>query len=325
MSRPSIREALESPVNAGAANIGGQAVIEGVMMRSKGFYAMAVRTPEAIVVRKESLNIQSRPKLLQMPIIRGFVALCDSTVLGMKIMSASADLAIGSVPEPEKPSRFEAWLERAFGDKLTDYVLYFSIAVSIVLGVGLFILLPAFIASFANPFIGNNTWVLGIFEGLLRIAILVGYVFLISQMNDVKRVFQYHGAEHKTINCLEKQQELTIENVLACSRLHKRCGTSFLLFVMVISMMAFFFVHTDVIWLRMGVRVALVPVIAGLSFEVIRWAGRSGSRIVKIISVPGMWLQMLTTLEPDSQQVEVAIRALNEVLANEPKFNEQSA
>ena len=325
MSRPSIREALNAPPSACGVSVGGQALIEGIMMRNKEVYAFAVRTPGGIVVRRGGINTSGRPAFMKLPIVRGSVALFDSMVLGMRLMSASAELAIDAVPEPEKPSRFEAWLERKFGDKLTDYVLYVSVALSLVLGVGLFILLPAFIASFINPLIGENTWALGIVEGVLRIMILVAYVFLISRMKDVQRVFQYHGAEHKAINCLESGRELSVENVLGCSRLHKRCGTSFLLFVMVISMVAFFFVQTDVILMRMLMRIVLVPIIAGTAFEVIRWAGRSASPLVKLVSAPGMYLQLLTTREPDATQAEVAIRALNEVLEDTPEGEANAA
>ncbi|MCL2851629.1 MAG: DUF1385 domain-containing protein [Defluviitaleaceae bacterium] len=295
--------------------IGGQAVIEGVMMRSKTSYAMAVRSPgNSIVIVKSALaTTAKRSKILALPIIRGVVALIDSMALGMKLMTKSADIAMEETAQ-EPPSKFEKWLEGKLGDKTTDVMIFISVAIALVMGTGLFMLMPAFIASFTNPIIGEHTWALGIFEGLLRIAILVGYILLISRMKDIRRVFQYHGAEHKCINCLESSRELTVENVMQCSRLHKRCGTSFLLFVMIISMVTFFFVRTDVVLLRFGMRILLVPFIAGLSYEVIRWAGRSESRFVKLVSVPGLWLQRLTTQEPDPEQLEVAIAALSEVL-----------
>ena len=295
--------------------IGGQAVIEGVMMRGKTSYAMAVRSPaNSIVVIKDTLSSAAkRYKIYSLPIIRGVVAMIDSMALGMKLMTKSADIAMEEAAQ-EPPSKFEKWLEDKLGGKLTDVMIFISVAIALVIGTSLFILLPAFIASFTNPIIGEHTWALGIFEGLLRIAILVAYILLISRMKDIRRVFQYHGAEHKCINCLESSRELTIENVTSCSRLHKRCGTSFLLFVMIISMVTFFFVRTDVILFRFGMSILLVPFIAGLSYEVIRWAGRSDSRFVKLVSVPGLWLQRLTTQEPDPEQIEVAITALNEVL-----------
>jgi len=304
------------PDSKAYSTIGGQAVIEGVMMRSKTSYAMAVRSPsDSIVIVKDALaSTVGRPKLLSLPIIRGVAALIDSMVLGVKLMTKSADIALEETKDQEPPSKFEAWLENKFGDKLSEIMVYISVVIALVMGVGLFMLLPAFIASFTNPLIGHHTWALGIFEGLLRIMILICYVFAISRMKDIQRVFQYHGAEHKCINCLENDRELTVENVMLSSRLHKRCGTSFLLFVMVISMVTFFFVRTDVVLIRLGMRILLVPFIAGMSYEVIRWAGRSNSRFVALVSVPGMWLQRLTTQEPDPQQVEVAMAALHEVL-----------
>ncbi|MCL2618759.1 MAG: DUF1385 domain-containing protein [Defluviitaleaceae bacterium] len=299
--------------------IGGQAVIEGVMMRSKTCYAMAVRNPaNGIVVVKNALaSTAGRSKIYSLPIIRGVVALVDSMKLGIKLMTKSADIAMeDAVKEPQ--TKFEKWLEAKLGDRLADVMVVVSMVIALVMGVGLFMLLPAVIASFTNPIIGEHTWALGVFEGVLRIGILVAYIALISRLKDIKRVFQYHGAEHKCINCLESSRELTVENVMDCSRLHKRCGTSFLLFVMIISMAVFFFVRTDVVVLRLAMRIVLVPVIAGLSYEVIRWAGRSDSRFVKLVSVPGMWLQHMTTKEPDPEQVEVAITALNEVLEDLP-------
>jgi len=301
------------------AGIGGQAVMEGVMMRSSTRYAMAVRNPrnEIVMVKDALKSTEGRSAFLKLPIVRGVVALIDSMVLGVKLMTKSAEIALEDDGQEQK-SKFEEWLEDKLGDKLADVIIYISVAFSIVLGTGLFILFPAFIASFTNPLIGEHTWALGIFEGLIRIMILVAYIFAISRMKDIQRVFQYHGAEHKCINCIESSHELTIENVTQCSRLHKRCGTSFLLFVMIISMIVFFFVRTDVILLRFGMRIILVPLITGLSFEVIRWAGRSDSRFVKLVSVPGMWLQRLTTKEPDEAQIEVAIAAIKEVLDEQP-------
>ena len=299
--------------------IGGQAVIEGVMMRNARRYAMAVRNPqdEIVIIKDEMASSDGRSALLKLPIVRGVVALIESMILGLKLMTKSAEIALEDT-EQEQPSKFEAWLEAKLGDKLADVTIYISVAISLILGMGLFMLLPAFIASFTNPIIGEHTWALGIIEGLLRILILVGYIFAISRMKDIQRVFAYHGAEHKCINCIESGRELTVGNVEQCSRLHKRCGTSFLLFVMVISMITFFFVRTDVILIRFGMRIVLVPLIAGLSYEVIRWAGRSNSRFVKLVSVPGMWLQRLTTKEPDEAQIEVAIAAVKEVLDEQP-------
>ena len=203
-----------------------------------------------------------------------------------------------------------------FGDKLTDVLIYISVAVSLVFSIGLFFVLPVFIGSLLRPIL-PGTWALGIAEGLIRIAIFLLYLFLVSRMKEIKRVFQYHGAEHKTINCFEHGEELTVENVKKYTRLHKRCGTSFLLIVMIISMVVFFFIRTDTIWLRLVSRILLVPFVAGISYEVIRWAGRSDSPVVKIVSAPGLCLQKITTAEPDGSQIEAAIAAMKGVLEEE--------
>ncbi|MPN22955.1 hypothetical protein SDC9_170340 [bioreactor metagenome] len=181
----------------------------------------------------------------------------------------------------------------------------------------LFVLLPVWIGSFFNSFV--PTWALGVIEGLVRIAIFLLYIVLISQMNDIKRVFQYHGAEHKTINCYEDEKELNVENVMEHTRFHKRCGTSFLILVMLVSMVVFFFVRTDTIWLRFLSRLLLIPFVAGISYEIIRWAGRSDSKLVAIVSYPGICLQKITTKEPDAPQIETAIAALKGVLEDEPE------
>lgn len=299
-------------------NIGGQAVIEGVMMRGKTMYAMAVRTPDSsIAVEEYSIKKRKGAWFFKLPIVRGVAAFIESLVLGTKIITRSAELAGLAEDEPkkedEKPSRFEAFLVAKLGDKLMDVLMFVSVAFSLILGVGLFMLLPVWISSFFKQYLAG-TWALGILEGVVRLVIFVVYVLLISMMKDIKRVFQYHGAEHKTINCFEHKEELTVENVRKHTRLHKRCGTSFLLIVMLISMLVFVFVRTDVVWMRFASRIILIPFIAGLSYEVIRWAGKRESLLVSIISFPGMCMQKLTTSEPDDAQMEVAIASMKRVL-----------
>jgi len=296
-------------------NIGGQAVIEGVMMRGKKIYAMAVRNPEGqIVVEKQDWGGLGRKGLFRLPIFRGIAAFVDSLVSGTKILMRSAEIA-GEGWEEEELSPFEQWLTDKLGDKINDILIYVSVFFSLVLGMALFFVLPVFLGNFFKAYV--PTWALGVIEGLVRIAIFLGYLWLISRMKEIKRVFQYHGAEHKTIACLESGQELTVENVRPCTRLHKRCGTSFLLFVMLISMVVFFFVRTDVFVIRLVTRICLVPFIAGISYEVIRWAGKSESSFVKIVSAPGLCLQKLTTAEPDDSQIECAIAAMKGVLEDE--------
>lgn len=300
--------------------IGGQAVIEGVMMRGKKMYAMAVRTPDGTlaVEKKDIDDVFSRYKIFKYPIFRGIASFIQSLIIGTKIIMRSTQLA-GLEEETEEnaePSKFEKALQKMFGDKLTDVLIYISVAVSLVFSIGLFFVLPVFIGSLLRPIL-PGTWALGIAEGIIRIAIFLLYLFLVSRMKEIKRVFQYHGAEHKTINCFEHGEELTVENVKKYTRLHKRCGTSFLLIVMIISMVVFFFIRTDTIWLRLVSRILLVPFVAGISYEVIRWAGRSDSPVVKIVSAPGLCLQKITTAEPDGSQIEAAIAAMKGVLEEE--------
>ncbi|MBQ9091449.1 MAG: DUF1385 domain-containing protein [Anaerotignum sp.] len=297
-------------------NIGGQAVIEGVMMRGKKIYALAVRNPEGEIVVEKKPVISMNKGIFKYPIFRGMAAFVDSLVSGTKILMRSAEIA-GEGWEDEELSPFEQWLMDKFGDKITDILIYFSVFVSLVLGMTLFFVLPVAIGNLFKSFIPS--WGLGVVEGLIRIGIFLGYLWLISKMKEIQRVFQYHGAEHKTIACFESGKELTVENVRPCTRLHKRCGTSFLLFVMLISMVVFFFVRTDVFIIRLITRICLVPFIAGISYEVLRWAGRSENIIVRVLSAPGLCLQKLTTSEPDDSQIECAIAAMNGVLEDEPE------
>lgn len=298
-------------------SIGGQAVIEGVMMRGKKVYAMAVRNPEGgITIEKSDCGGMGKWGLFKLPIFRGMAAFVDSLVSGTKILMRSAEIA-GEDWADEELSPFEQWLLDKLGDKINDILIYFSVCLSLVLGMGLFFVLPVWLGNFFKSFV--PVWALGVIEGLVRIAIFLAYLFLISRMKEIKRVFQYHGAEHKTIACFESGKELTVENVRPCTRLHKRCGTSFLLFVMLISMVVFFFVRTDELLLRLITRICLVPFIAGISYEVIRWAGKSESRLVQMISYPGLCLQKITTAEPDDSQIECAIAAMKGVLEDEPE------
>ena len=301
-------------------NIGGQAVIEGVMMRGKKMYAMAVRTPdgEITVEKKPCEGLSGKSTLFRLPIFRGMAAFIDSLIMGTKIIMRSAELAGEAIEEEGELSKFEQFLQNKFGEKLNDYLIYFSVTISMIFALLLFFLLPVWLGSFFKTVI-PGTWALSIIEGLIRIGIFLGYIFLISKMKEIQRVFQYHGAEHKTINCFESEKELTVENVKQCTRLHKRCGTSFLLIVMMISMVVFFFVRTDTIWLRLVSRILLVPFVAGISYEIIKWAGNSDNKLVAFVSYPGLCLQKITTSEPDASQIETAIAAMKGVLEDEPE------
>ncbi|MCL2376792.1 MAG: DUF1385 domain-containing protein [Defluviitaleaceae bacterium] len=296
---------------------GGQAVMEGVMMRGRRHFCVSVRNPQGEI--ESRTGVQESHKTLdslgKVPILRGIVALGRSMMMGMKVMRDSVEIAGEDVNAT--PSKFDMWLERRLGDKTTKYVMIFSLIFSLIFTVALFMVLPTWLSGFLAPLLGGNLWALGIIEGLVRFVIFITYLILVAQIREMKRVFQYHGAEHKVINCYEKGEDLTVDNVARHTRLHKRCGTSFLLFVMIISMIFFLFVRTDVLWLRVLSRILFVPFIAGISFEVIKWAGISKNPIVAIISFPGLMLQKITTAEPDAGQIEVAITALEKVIESE--------
>ena len=297
---------------------GGQAVMEGVMMRGREHYCVSVRNPQGEIESKMDVIKPAKwvETLGKIPIIRGIVRLGSSMIVGMKVMKASAEMAgLDDGVDQKEVSKFDKWLERKFGDKLSNVLIIFAMVISLAFSVALFMVLPTFLAGLLP--LEGYIWARGIVEGLVRFAIFLGYIFLISRLKDIQRVFEYHGAEHKVINCYEAGVELTPENVKPFTRLHKRCGTSFLLFVMLISMIFFLFVRTDDMWLRLASRVLFVPFIAGISFEVIRWAGISDSFIVKILSWPGFMMQKLTTKEPDEKQIAVAIMALEKVIEAE--------
>jgi len=299
-------------------SLGGQAVIEGVMMRGKTAYALAVRgTDRSVTVESDKLK-KKNPSLFKIPILRGMLAFVDSMVLGVKIITRSAELA-GLEDETAEPGKIEKFLTEKLGEKLNDFLIAFSVIIAIALSVGLFIMLPVFIVGGVSRItnLSDYSWAFGIIEGIVRLMIFVCYIYVISLNKDVRRVYEYHGAEHKTINCLEHGEPLTIDNVARHSRYHKRCGTSFLLFVMVISMMFFLFVRTDNPLIRVASRLLFVPFIAGISYEVLRWAGQSKSKFVEIVSYPGIRLQGMTTKEPDEAQIECAILATQAVLSME--------
>lgn len=287
------------------ATIGGQAVIEGVMMRNGNDYAVAVRKPDqTIEVKKDQfIGLNARWHTKKIPIIRGVLSFIDSLVLGMSTLTYSA-----SFFEDEE----EAEKEKDKDGKSDAVFMGLTVALSVVIAVVLFMLTPFFISSLFGKVI-KSPMTLAVIEGLIRIAIFFIYIVAISQMKDIQRVFMYHGAEHKTINCIEHGAELTPENAAKYSRLHKRCGTSFLLIVMVVSIICFMFIRVDNMALKIVLRVILVPVIAGVSYEVIQWAGRSESCLVNIVSKPGLMLQKLTTREPDLEMLEVAIASIEAI------------
>ena len=298
-------------------SIGGQAVMEGVMMRGPKEIATAVRKSSGeIVIDKMPVNATAS-KLTKIPVIRGVINFFSSMVVGVKCLMFSAEQYDLDDGEVETQSKFEKWLEDKFGDKIKDIAIYFAVIVAVCFSVLLFMMLPHFLSSFIANFT-SNTVILNTCEGVIKMIIFAIYILLISRMKDIQRVFEYHGAEHKSIACYEAGMELTVENAKQCSRLHPRCGTSFLLIVMIISIIFFALLPWEGVnfFLRLLYRLLLLPVVAGVSYEILKFAGKSNSKIVKILTKPGLWLQYMTTREPDDSQIEVALTSLKEVLTD---------
>ena len=295
-----------------AVRIGGQAVIEGVMMKNMDRYAVSVRKPNGKIETKveECVSFAEKHPLFQLPVFRGMANFLESMVIGMKTLNYSASFYEDE--EEQTESRTEQLLEKILGEKAEKIIMGIVLVFSLAISIGLFMILP-YIASEALGKLIRNEYVILFMEGIIRIAIFLGYIVLISRMEDIKRVFMYHGAEHKTINCLEAGVPLTPENVDNFSRLHKRCGTSFIFIVMIISMVFFFFIRVDTIWLRIVLRLLFLPLVAGVSYEFIRLAGSSDHPLVQIFSKPGLALQRLTTKEPDHSMIEVAIASVEGV------------
>ena len=283
------------------SGIGGQAVLEGIMMKNKEKYAVAVRTPEGTIAVdvQTYAGVGPKTKLKELPFIRGIFQFIDSMVLGMRALNYSA-----SFYEEEDGEEKD--------EKKESIIAVATTVVSFILAIAIFMLLPYFISNYALKNVRNDSLV-AILEGVFRIIIFIVYILLISLMKDIKRTFQYHGAEHKCINCIEKGRPLTVEDVMKSSRLHKRCGTSFILFVMLVSIILFFFIRVENPLLKVGLRILMIPLISGVSYEIIRLAGRSNNLFVRIVSAPGMWLQRLTTREPDPEMVQGAIGAVEAV------------
>lgn len=305
--------------DANPTKVGGQAVIEGVMMKGSSSMATSVRKPNDEITTKVT-PIKKPNKFLKLPLIRGVYSLGSAMVTGTKTLMYSAEVLEEAGVEMEK-SKLDLWIENKLGDKANSFIIYFSVFTAIVFSVGIFIVLPT-IATNPIKSITSSPILLNLFEGFIRILLFVIYIVLIARMEDIKRVFQYHGAEHKSIHCYENGLDLTVENCKPFPTLHPRCGTSFMMFVMVISLLVFSFLGWPNWWTRILSRILFIPVIAGLSYEVLKWAGKSSSSIVKFISIPGLLLQKLTTREPDEAQLEVALTSLKLVLENDKGNND---
>ena len=291
-----------------SSNIGGQAVLEGVMMKNGDQYAVAVRKPDGeIALQKEVYDgIVKWKKLTKIPFVRGIFSFVDSLVLGMKTLSYSASF----FEEEEEEELTEKEAEKK--EKQENLIMGITMACSVVIAVAIFMVLPYLLSNLLKPFVPGR-FARTVIEGIVRIVLFISYILLISKMKDIQRVFMYHGAEHKCINCIEHGMDLTVENVRKSSKQHKRCGTSFLFFVLFVSIIVCFFITTESPVLRVLLRIALLPVIAGISYEIIRLAGNTEHPVVELLSKPGLALQNLTTKEPDDDMIEVAIKAVEEV------------
>ncbi len=289
------------------SGIGGQAVLEGVMMKNQSKYAVAVRKPdgEIDIQVEEYKGVCADKAFVKLPLIRGVFAFIDSLILGMKVTMHSA-----SFYEEEGAAQDTA--KKASGSKSEDIMMGVTVVLSVIIAVALFMLLPFWLSDLLGKYIRNASLV-AILEGVFRILIFVGYIVAISLMKDIRRLYMYHGAEHKCINCIERGRPLNVKDVMRSSRQHKRCGTSFLLFVVLVSVIVFFFIRVDNMALKLVLRLLLVPVIAGISYELIRLAGRCDNILIRILSAPGMWMQRLTTKEPDEEMVKVAIASVEAV------------
>ncbi len=292
------------------SGIGGQAVLEGVMMKNGEKYAVAVRKPDGqIEVELENFQgVMHGSRLKEIPFVRGIFQFIDSLWLGTRALNYSASFyeEDGAEAGPEEAA------DKASGGNGERTMTLLVTLLSVVLAVGIFVVLPFFLSSLMESFIRNRS-LLAILEGVIRIVIFLAYIVAISAMKDIRRLYQYHGAEHKCINCIEKGRPLTVHNVMRSSRQHRRCGTSFIFFVLFVSIILFFFIRVDNVFAKVALRILLMPVVAGISYEIIRLAGRSDNLFVRILSAPGMWIQRLTTREPDEDMVEVAIASVETV------------
>ncbi len=297
-------------------SIGGQALIEGILMRGPKKQAIVCRTKDGLVEKVEDIHpIKEKYPVFGLPLIRGSAVFLSSMMNGMKALTYSANL----IPEDEQgePDKIDQWIEKHFSaEKAQQMIISVAVVLGILLSVFLFIFLPAFVVGLIKP-LTSSYLLRNVSEGVVRVAVLLGYMWFCTRVPDVKRLFSYHGAEHKTIFCYEHGKELTVDNVRPEGRFHPRCGTSFLLVVVLVSIIVNAFVHVDNTFLRMLCHLALLPVVVGISYEINRWCGMHDNWLSSFLSAPGKWLQRLTTSEPDDSMIECAIRAMELVIPEE--------
>ena len=307
-------------VNPRLGVVGGQAVLEGVMMRHKNRYSVSVRREngEIVTENREFISIRKKVKNLNIPIIRGAVNFIEMMILSYKTLSISAE-AYG-IDEEEEESKFEKWLRTKFGKSIMDIVMVISTVLGLVLGVGIFFFLPIFMTKGVDHLTGGNLgWFKNLVEGVIKVLIFVAYLWGVSFMSEIKRTFEYHGAEHKSIFCYEAGEELTPENAKKFKRFHPRCGTSFMFVMIAISILIYSlpFVTWDSVIIRFATKLAMLPIVVGVGYEFLMYAGKHDNRLVRALSAPGLWMQRITTREPDLEQLAVAIEALKSSMPEE--------
>lgn len=300
-------------------SIGGQALMEGIMMRGPKKTTVGVRKPDGSIELEEiqPLNLTKKYKLLRLPILRGVAGMIDSLVTGNKALLMSADKALDGEEVPEEEmSKLDIWLDKHFGEKMVNFIMGAAMFIAIVFCVAVFFFVPTFLFNLlasAFPFF-NNAIYRSAFEGIIRIILFLVYMGLVTMNKDVKRVFQYHGAEHKTIFCYEHGLELTVENVRKQIRFHPRCGTSFIVLMLIVGIVIGLFIPGDNVWLRSSIKILLLPLTVGIGYELIRICGRHDNIITRMIAAPGVWMQHITTKEPKDDMIEVAIAAMKDVI-----------
>lgn len=313
--------------------VGGQAVLEGVMMKSGDRCSLAVRTEEGIVVDNTTeTSLRKKYKICNIPIIRGCVSFVEQLFSAMKVLTKSADMQGIDLDEPE--TKFEKWLTEKLGDKLMAVVGGIGMVLGLALAMGLFLLLPTYATKgldwLVGGFIGKYAILRSLIEGLIRIAIFVVYVWVVAFMPDIRRTYEYHGAEHKSVDCFEKGLPLTPENAKTCTRFHPRCGTSFIFVILIISIIVNSFLEWDIVWIRFASKIVTLPLIVGVGYEFIRYAGSHNNILTKILSAPGLWMQRITTKEPTEDQLEVALVALRNAIpaefggVDEPNYDHET-
>ena len=307
----------EESCSARLGRVGGQAVLEGVMMKSGDRTALAVRDETGSVRTSVDTHtsVRKKYKFLNIPLLRGIVNFVETMILSYNTLMQSADML--GIDEAAEDSKFEAWLRSKWGDKFMAVLMGIATVLGMVVGLGLFLYLPAFVTKWLDSLLGGIGWFRNVIEGVMKIAIFVGYIALCSLMKEMRRTFEYHGAEHKSIACYESGEELTPANAAKCSRFHPRCGTSFLFVILILSILVNSLISWENLALRVVLKLLLLPVIVGLGFEFIMYAGKHTNFFTRLLSAPGLWRQRSTTREPDESQLEIAITALKLAMPDE--------